>query len=316
MLGLDLDWARTTLIAAPTSRAFLHDDRLTSDPHRVGLCPHPSRNLLLSDGFVHRSLRAEVVAIIADRTRHGLRERLEARLEQCLGDLGRGRIELISGVIDPIVVEACAHLADIPPAAVEELSERLTATRGMLEPDAPSAPGAALAAWLMRSPLAGSSEVVERLVDRCRACDLPAAAGHVLTATLLHGAYENPLNYLGHLVLAAVTNRSSDLDQLKSNAFGERAPVRQVLRFAVEGLDEHDLAAGSPVWLSLLPASDGQPLMFGAGRHRCPGQSPATVMAEVILGGARDLWLDSELVDVDRHGGTVADGYRSITVQR
>lgn len=143
------------------------------------------------------------------------------------------------------------------------------------------------------------------------------------TPVVLHGAFENPRNFLSslaHVTLAEGSRRQSITpDDLIDDVLRNRIPVHRVLRWAETDSDEvGSLDSAQAVWVELAGGRAdgvGSGLPFGHGPHRCPGAGIARRMALVLVDSLLAHPAPPEVLRAGRHVGPVTQGLRELHVR-
>jgi cytochrome P450 len=322
----------------------LADPRLTSDPSRVGLTSHPSANMLLMDGPLHRRLRALVVPVFTREAVGRLASQLATARDRCIAKVIAGEdADLMAGFVDPLVLLALFEAVGIDRADRAVVARLLGTMLGVLEPRVPGGSGTdgsalaavRLAAMLNRPAGRDRMGVLQRRLLEARDADaIPNEVAAFTLAVVLHGGYENPRNALGSIIAAASADvarfraHACEPERFIDEALRRRPPVRRVLRWAVEDVPEIGAAPHDAVWIDLetnggaqrADVGSSQPspkhLSFGSGAHRCPGIFLTRVLGCTVLEGLAHL--PDEAIGaavVEQDVGVVANGVARIMLR-
>jgi cytochrome P450 len=331
--------------------AALSDLRITSDPHAAGVVPQPPSNLLQMDGEPHATLRQllspHLSAAAAGRLAPGLRELAAS----CVGEIVRAKDQrdLMTDLIERIVLHCAFEIVGIPPDARATFAQHLRAMRGILEPDLAGAARQSASIGSLellrafdqhvqrnRSPAGVLRDAVDALADQ----SIPEEQVLSTLVVLLHGGYENPINFLGSVLVYGLKQAADGglRPDATSTAVIEEllrwsSPVRGVARWAAAPveIDTWRLERGESVWIDLEAANrdpanhktpdeptftdPGPHLAFGYGRHRCPGSAIAQLQAAVVLDVMDELSVYSPtLGEVEWRVGLVGQGPTRVPV--
>jgi cytochrome P450 len=323
----------------------LSDLRITSDPHAAGVVQQPSSNLLQMDGEPHAILRQLLSPHLSSAAAGRLAPGLRALAASCVQEIVRAKDErdLMRDLVEPIVLHCAFEIAGIPPDARATFAQHLRAMRGILEPDLAGAARQSASIGSLellrafdqhvqrnRNPVGLLRDAVDAVADK----SIPEEQVLNTLVVLLHGGYENPINFLGSVLvygLKQVADGGARPDATSPAVIEEllrwSSPVRGVARWAsapVE-IDTWRLERGDSVWIDLEAANHdpanhktpdeptftdpGPHLAFGYGRHRCPGSAIARLQAAVVLDVMDELAAYSPtLGEVDWRVGIVGRG--------
>ncbi|MUN40933.1 cytochrome P450 [Actinomadura litoris] len=298
-------------------RSELAEDALVSDGSLAGLGQAESNNLLLMEGEPHQTLRRLVRSHLTKAHLDAVLVRLEAVADELLQTvLSDPEADLVTGLAEPLVLEAIMSVLGIPADRRARLGELTRKMLGLLEPDLPPdrrrvAVNAGMRATLLfeRDAKAGRAAGFHAALEAAaEAGEIPVKTARSTPVVMLHGGYENPLNQLGCLVAWAVENpeRFAGVAEdapavLVEEVLRVYSPVRLVARWAAA--DGEGFRRGQFAWVDLESANlDGdrfaQPhdldfsrkrghMSFGHGRHVCPGAALARLEGRALIAALR-----------------------------
>jgi cytochrome P450 len=313
----DSEQPRRIVQAFNECRDALNDQRLTSDPYAAGVTDRPSHNLLMMSGQPHRVLRGLVIPFLTPAGVAGLSPGLTAARDHYLRRLfAAGTGDLITNFVEPLVCQAALESVGIIQQARPVIAPLLRSMVGMLEPEDDHAvrgeamsASIGIAAVLNRHGRDGNAEGLHRsLLEAHAQGEISKEDLNFTLPVVLHGGYENPLNYLGSLVAIAAEDpaqfRASARawpEGLMEESLRLRPPARGVARWATAACPSIGAAAGDPVWVDLESANQdatvfGSPAQpdyaapprhpsFGHGSHRCPGVHLARLLGRLVIDG-------------------------------
>lgn len=324
-------------------RRQLSERQLVSDPALAGLAPDMSNNMLFMEGELHQRLRDLVMP-------HLTRPRVDA-LREHLDDLSRSLVaaalekpdaDLVADVAEPLVLAGILTAMQVRPAHWQELGDLSRKMLGFLEPDLPPAARRATTMAMLRAMMlferdaaAGRAAGLHAELEAAAVRGLiPAKAARATPVVLLHGGYENPLNQLGCVLAAAVSDpagfrraASTAPATLFEEILRVYSPMRVLARWAASDSVDADADAdtetdadrgpsyrrgdlvlvdlesantnGCPFSTADLPPIDVSQkrshLEFGYGRHACPGATLARMEGHALIRSLTELASDDEL---------------------
>jgi cytochrome P450 len=320
-------------------RAALTDPGLTTDPYFAGVTDRPSHNLLLMEGHEHKVLRSLIAPFMTPEATALLAPSLSASCNRHLGrllEVGHG--DLIADVVEPLVFDAVCLCFGVPSTERSQIRSSLSAMLGSLEPAgspqerAPQASTRIMRIMHKQATDADDDGLYRQILDARASGTIGKGAARFTMPVVLHGAYENPLNYLGHIVATAVEDPEAFAtaarrwrDGVREEILRLMPPVRGVLRWNRVGAGIGSGSAGEPLWIDLESANRDQGqldppttanyarparhLSFGYGTHRCPGVNLARLLGSLVIDGLLQL-PDRSLSTaiVERHIESVTQG--------
>lgn len=338
---------RCTVKTFSECRQALDDPRLTSDPYTADVTDQPSHNLLMMSGHPHRALRGLLnpflSSVVISRLSPGLAAVRDHHLRELLAaDAG----DLIADFVEPLVCHAALESIGVLQQARPAVAPLLRSMLGMLEPDNDHGgsheaipAGVGIAAVMRRHGRDGRAAGLYReLLEAHRRGAIAKEDVHFALPVVLHGGYENPLNYLGSLVALAVHDPARFRAAVRAwpgrvieETLRLSPPARGVARWATAEYPTIGALAGDPVWIDLESAnrdpeqfgSMAEPdyehasrhLAFGHGAHRCPGAHLARLLARLVIDGLLEL-PDAALSGavIERRVGVVGNGVAAAEV--
>jgi cytochrome P450 len=298
-------------------RAALAGPGFTSDPRSGGLTDKRPENLLLMSGQRHRLLRGLITPFFNQSAIARLTPRLQAVRDQHLHRLLQaGEGDLIRDFAEPLAATGIVEAVGIP----ENLQPRiLSAVRGMtglLEPDMDVSDqrrtmmaSVRISQLLRREAQNGRAHgLYKHLIEARARGEITSAAVDVTLPVVLHGGYENPLNFLGALIANAAGNAEEFCAAARSSPEGAieetlrlSPAARGVLRWKVGDRRSDPASRAEAVWIDLEAAnrdaaffesplrpnyaSPQEHLAFGFGSHHCPGTHLARLLGQLVLDG-------------------------------
>ena len=320
-------------------KAALTDPSLTTDPYFAGVTDRPSHNLLLMEGHEHKVLRSLIAPFMTPEATARLAPSLSTSRDRYLGRLfGVGHGDLIADFVEPLVFDAVCLSCSVPSTERSQIRASLRAMLGSLEPAgsaqerAPQASTRIMRIMHKQATNADDGGLYRQILDARASGAIGRGAALFTMPVVLHGAYENPLNYLGHLVATAAEEPKAFASAARRWPDGVREeilrlmpPVRGVLRWNRVGAGIGTGSAGEPLWIDLESANRDQQrldspsganyakparhLSFGYGAHRCPGVNLAKLLGSLVIDGLLQL-PDRSLsaAIVERHVESVTQG--------
>jgi cytochrome P450 len=326
-------------------RAALADPSLTTDPYFAGVADRPSHNLLLMDGPEHKALRSLIAPFMTPEATARLAPSLIASRDRYLGPLVEaGHGDLIADFVEPLVFDAVCLSCGVPATEREQVRVSLRAMLGSLEPAgapqerAPEASTRILRVMHKHAADGDTGGLYRHILDARANGTVGKGAARFTMPVVLHGAYENPLNYLGHIVATAVQDPAAFSaaarqwpDGVREEVLRLMPPVRGVLRWERVGGGVGAGSPGEPLWIDLESANrdEGQAdspssphyatpprhLSFGYGAHRCPGVHVAKLLGSLVIDGL--LQLPEQTLStgvIERHIETFTQGVSTALV--
>lgn len=307
----------------PACRAALTDHRLRSQPPSTLGLRLSEHNLLFMDGPEHDALRAAVHEHLASIDRSTFADRLHVEAGRLAQE---GPQDALHDYIEPFVARAALRLLDVPPSLDEALLPPLRSTIGLLDastsaaPDHASSAVAHMAVHLHRAASTAGRQGLQAIVLRRAATgDVPAAHVPFTVPVVLHGAYENPANLLGHALVAGPGEPGTELAPLLLSA-----PVRRVVRWSHEPVAELGVPANALVWVDLESAvrdaasgtlAERAAMAFGFGPHRCPGMRFARPIVDAGRRALQDAGLGTTLrIEPEPERRPITNGFRSLRI--
>jgi cytochrome P450 len=298
-------------------RAALSGQELVSDPSLAGLALEQTNNLLLMDGEFHQQARRLLASYFTRARLDRVGERIENTSQECVKSVvGNPNADLVTDLVEPIVLEGILSMIDVPNAHRPKLAELSREMLGLLEPDLAEAArrrarNAAMRATLLfeRDGAAGRATGLHAVLEEAaRNGSIPVKLARSTPVVVLHGGYENPLNQLGCVIAWAVKNPERFRHAARSAPavlFEEilrvYSPVRLVARLAAaDGIEgDRPFKRGDLVWVDLesanlderqFPAPQDFDLTskrshvgFGHGPHLCPGVALARLEGQALI---------------------------------
>lgn len=318
---------------------------LVSDPYFESAERAPTNNLLQMEGDVHKRVRRLLAPHFAPRRLREIVAKLQELSALCIMRVrGREQVDLVEDLAEPLVLEGIFAAMEVRETRRSELGLLARQMLGWLEPDLPpidrrrvNAAALRATALFTQDSLDGKATGLHATLERAaREGIIPAKVARSTPVVVLHGGYENPLNYLGCLIAWA----TADPERFASVATSTPAilceeilrvysPVRRLWRWTRPERITDIQAAGERVWIDLESAhSDPQRfassdvdmsntqrnLGFGYGRHGCPGATLARLQANILIRCLLEIPAD-ELAQfgADWREGVVARGPATIT---
>lgn len=289
-------------------REALVHPAVTSNPHIAGVTTHAPQNILLLTGPEHSVLRRLVATYFSPQTALRLTRELRAGVDDLHDELRRGEneIDLLDRLIEPLVLRAIFESVGVHPGDRRAITVALRSMPGEFEPAVGSLHGSSPSMGLLRI-----AATLRHRAQRDRGpglmSDLVRAASEGVISmqqaaftlpVVLHGGYENPINYLGLLAANVATNpgrlhgASPQLrGSLIDHTLRTSGAVRGVIRWAATDLPQFGARRGDALWIDIEGAnrdpqrdSRGQQhLAFGWGEHMCPGIHLTRRLASLVL---------------------------------
>jgi cytochrome P450 len=288
---------------------------LVSDPSFGDVERAPTNNLLQMEGNAHKRLRRLLAPYFAPSRVREIRPKLEKLSALRLVAIREeSDVDLIADLAEPIVLEGILSAMGVRDERRSELGGLANQMLGWLEPDLPPAARRRVNAAALRATALFTQDSIEGRASGLHATlEVAARAGTIspklarsTPVVVLHGGYENPLNYLGCLTAWAAADperfarvAGSTPALLCDEILRVFSPVRHLWRWTVsEGVgDIQPAARPEKVWIDLESAhsdphrfaslevdvsSKQRHLGFGYGRHGCPGATLARLQAGVL----------------------------------
>ena len=320
-------------------KAALTDPGLTTDPYLASVTDRPSHNLLLMEGPEHRALRSLIAPFMTPEATARLAPSLNVARDRYLGrllEVGHG--DLIADFVEPLVFDAVCLSCGVPSTERSQVRASLQAMLGSLEPAgspqerAPQASTRIMRVMHKQATDGDDRGLYRQLLDARASGAIGKGAARFTMPVVLHGAYENPLNYLGHIVATAVEEPEAFAaaarrwpDGVREEILRLLPPVRGVLRWDRVGAGMGSGSAGEPLWIDLESANrdqeqldspsrpdyanPGRHLSFGYGAHRCPGVNLAKLLGSLLIDGLLQLpYRSLSAATVERHIESVTQG--------
>lgn len=289
---------------------------LVSDPNFGSVEQTPTNNLLQMEGDVHKCVRRLLAPYFAPRRLGEMRAKLEELSARCVIRVRqREHADLVEDLAEPLVLEGIFAAMEVRDTRRPELGALARHMLGWLEPDLSpvdrrrvNAAALRATALFTQDSLDGKAAGLHATLER--AAQDGAISAKVARSTpvvVLHGGYENPLNYLGCVIAWATADperfartATSTPAVLCEEILRVYSPVRHLWRWTFPKCIT-DIQAASErqrVWIDLESAhSDPQRfassevdvsneqrnLGFGYGRHGCPGATLARLQASILI---------------------------------
>ena len=323
------------------SRGALANSRFTSDPFVAGVTDRPTHNLLLMSGQRHKLLRSMVIPSFLPAAVGPLTPKLRDVRDHCVRRLLATCCgDLIADFVEPLARAGALESVGVPEVAQSTITPMLQSLVGSLEPYSDHVlPGSSVVSSLRIARVLATCArehppvgLQARLIEALKRDGISEADVTFTAPVVLHGGYENPLNFLSSLVgLAAEdpTRFSASARRWPGGVVEEtlrlRPAARRVLRWDTGSKDGS--APSEMVWIDLESANrnpevvrSAKPnyaappkhLTFGYGPHRCPGLYLARLLGRLVVEGLLELPAAAlRNAVLQRRDATIACGIRS-----